>query len=587
MATRSRALRGAREPQRRGLPARGARGARRRHERAATSSASSSTRARPTAAGRASTALGGARRCASRTTSASAPAATAAPRPPRGRLLAFVNFDGRVEPGWDAPLRALLDGDPGDLGGDRPAASRADGETIEAAGLEIAPNTATYGRLEGAPRAQAPAGPVDVTAASGALMMVRREEFLAPRRLLRAAVHVRRGGRLLPARRRAASCCTPARAIRHDMGHAAGPARSLPRLYHPARNRLVNAARHLPPLALAARGRRLGGVRPADARAGPPRRRRPRGRPRLARRTARDAARARARAPRRRSARPRGAAAREPPRGGGAAATAGARVSRTRRAVPSRARRAAPLPAAPAIRGARPAARHPGRVRRARLRARAAAGAPLPVVPTERLGELYPQAYNAYALPANPAGARGGDRPVPLALLARRCGGRRSASCGSAPPGRLLDVGSGRGDLGVTLAGAAGTSPGSSRRRTPATEARARGVPTRAGHADDAPTRRRAVRRGRLPALARARRRAARRPAAARELLAPGGLRARLAAELRLLARAPLRRRLVPSRPAAPPLALHRAADSPALLRRAGFEAGRDRHVDERGRAAR
>ena len=30
-----------------------------------------------------------------------------------GRLLAFVNFDGRVEPGWDAPLRTLLDDDPG------------------------------------------------------------------------------------------------------------------------------------------------------------------------------------------------------------------------------------------------------------------------------------------------------------------------------------------------------------------------------------------------------------------------------------------------------------------------------------------
>jgi GT2 family glycosyltransferase len=42
----------------------------------------------------------------------------------------------------------------------------------------------------------------------------------------------------------------PGAAIRHEMGHAAGPARSLTRLYHPARNRLVNAARHLPPLAM-------------------------------------------------------------------------------------------------------------------------------------------------------------------------------------------------------------------------------------------------------------------------------------------------------------------------------------------------
>ena len=66
-----------------------------------------------------------------------------------GRLLAFVNFDGRVEPGWDAPLRALLDADPGVAVATGLLVSP-DGATIEAAGLEIAPNTATYGRLEGA-----------------------------------------------------------------------------------------------------------------------------------------------------------------------------------------------------------------------------------------------------------------------------------------------------------------------------------------------------------------------------------------------------------------------------------------------------
>ena len=71
-------------------------------------------------------------------------------------------------------------------------------------------------------------------------------------------------------------------------------------------------------------------------------------------------------------------------------------------------------------------------------------------MPTERLGELYPDAYNAYALPANPAARaaatglfrwrywRGLRRP-PLGALRERA------------PGRLLDVGSGRGDLGVTL----------------------------------------------------------------------------------------------------------------------------------------
>src|SRR5262249_12818525 len=89
-----------------------------------------------------------------------------------GRVLAFVNFDGEVEPGWDEPLRRALDD---------PAVSVAagmlldsHGEAIEAAGLEIAPNLAVYGRQEGEPRSAAPAEPVDVGAASGALMMVRR-----------------------------------------------------------------------------------------------------------------------------------------------------------------------------------------------------------------------------------------------------------------------------------------------------------------------------------------------------------------------------------------------------------------------------
>jgi len=43
----------------------------------------------------------------------------------------------------------------------------------------------------------------------------------------------------------------PASAIRHEHGHAAGPARSTTRLYWGSRNRLVNAARHLPGPALA------------------------------------------------------------------------------------------------------------------------------------------------------------------------------------------------------------------------------------------------------------------------------------------------------------------------------------------------
>ena len=102
-------------------------------------------------------------------------------------------------------------------------------------------------------------------------------------------------------------------------------------------------------------------------------------------------------------------------------------------------------------------------------------GRTAPVVPTERLGELYPQGYNAYGLPANRlarSAATGlfrwrywrGLRRPPLGALRER------------GPGRLLDVGSGRGDLGVTLSDwdVTGLEPSPEA----CEEARARGVPT-------------------------------------------------------------------------------------------------------------
>ncbi|MBD0329627.1 MAG: glycosyltransferase [Thermoleophilia bacterium] len=165
----------------------------------------------------------------------------------RGRLVAFVNFDGEVDPGWDEPLRALLDD---------PSVSLAtgllldgSGERLEAAGLAIAPNLATYGRDEGEPRSAAPAQPVDVAAASGALLMARRDEFLALGGFYEplwmygeeADLALRVPGRIV---------LHPASAIRHRRGAAAGPPRSRIRLYCGSRNRLVNAARHLPPRAL-------------------------------------------------------------------------------------------------------------------------------------------------------------------------------------------------------------------------------------------------------------------------------------------------------------------------------------------------
>jgi GT2 family glycosyltransferase len=169
----------------------------------------------------------------------------------RGRFVAFVNFDGEVEPGWDVPLRALLE-DPGVSVATGLLVSSA-GDVLEAAGLEIAPNTATYGRLGGEPRSSGPAGRLAVTAASGALMMVRREDFLALGGFLELLfMYGEEADYCLRAHERGAIVLDPGSAIRHRFGHASGPHQSHVRLYWPSRNRLVNAARHLPLPALVA-----------------------------------------------------------------------------------------------------------------------------------------------------------------------------------------------------------------------------------------------------------------------------------------------------------------------------------------------
>ena len=160
-----------------------------------------------------------------------------------GRFVAFVNFDAEVEPGWDGPLRALLED--ASVSVATGLLLRPDGSRLEAAGLEIAPNTATYGRLDGEPRAAVGEEPFDVEAASGALMMVRRDEFLALGGLYEplfmygeeADYCLRVPGRIV---------LDPRSAVRHEQGHASGPLRSATRLYWPSRNRLLLAARHLP-----------------------------------------------------------------------------------------------------------------------------------------------------------------------------------------------------------------------------------------------------------------------------------------------------------------------------------------------------
>ena len=157
--------------------------------------------------------------------------------------VAFVNFDASVEPGWDEPLLALLRSDPG-VAVASGLLVTPDGATLEAVGLEIAPNTATYGRLGGEPRSAAPPSPVDVAAASGALTVVRRDEFLGFDELL--FMYGEEADYCLRALERGRVVVHPGSAIRHEVGHASGPHQSFVRIYWPSRNRLINAARHLP-----------------------------------------------------------------------------------------------------------------------------------------------------------------------------------------------------------------------------------------------------------------------------------------------------------------------------------------------------
>ena len=100
-----------------------------------------------------------------------------------------------------------------------------------------------------------------------------------------------------------------------------------------------------------------------------------------------------------------------------------------------------------------------------------------PYVAAEHLGELYPPSYNAFALPANPV-----PRAAATALFRwRYWRGLRRPPLGelsSLTPGRLLDVGSGRGDLGLVLGERGWRVTGVEPSREACAEANARGAPT-------------------------------------------------------------------------------------------------------------
>jgi hypothetical protein len=179
-----------------------------------------------------------------------------------GRLVAFTQPDGVVEGGWDRALRSAI-AQPGvavvggivlkygeQAGGEGAGGERARGERIDSAGIAIAPNFAAWGLGENLTPEQAGlhAGqPREVVGLSPAFLMVRRAD------------HLRIGGfweelwmygdepdyaiRLAPLGR---SLVCPESRMGHHIGTSAGAHQSPLRLYWSSRNRLLNAARHLP-----------------------------------------------------------------------------------------------------------------------------------------------------------------------------------------------------------------------------------------------------------------------------------------------------------------------------------------------------
>jgi SAM-dependent methyltransferase len=107
------------------------------------------------------------------------------------------------------------------------------------------------------------------------------------------------------------------------------------------------------------------------------------------------------------------------------------------------------LPERPAIRGRDRLHGTPGSFE-VRVCPSCGSGRTFPLVNSGELGGFYPEAYNAYALPANAV-----LRLLATALFRARY--RRALGRGSLralrtlTPGRLLDVGAGRGDLAVVL----------------------------------------------------------------------------------------------------------------------------------------
>jgi SAM-dependent methyltransferase len=139
---------------------------------------------------------------------------------------------------------------------------------------------------------------------------------------------------------------------------------------------------------------------------------------------------------------------------------------------------AAPLPARASVRGIDRLHGTPGSFE-VLVCAACRSGRTVPVVSSDELASFYPDEYEAHHLaagrPRSPSTllgrlrSRRALRRTPLRMLRDR------------PPGRLLDVGSGRGDLGVDLQQEGWQVTGVEPSAAACEEARSRGVPTEQG----------------------------------------------------------------------------------------------------------
>jgi SAM-dependent methyltransferase len=111
---------------------------------------------------------------------------------------------------------------------------------------------------------------------------------------------------------------------------------------------------------------------------------------------------------------------------------------------------------------------------------RCGSGRTFPPVSPEELGSLYPEPYNAYGLPRNPV-LRAAASLLYRWRYRRALGRGALHAVAEAQPGRLLDVGSGRGDLGVVLGKLGWDVTGLEPSKSACAEARSRGASSEHG----------------------------------------------------------------------------------------------------------